>query len=83
MSGQLMNSQLAAAEFSNLQQSLVKVADVLANSVTTSQVLVEEMRNMREAVAGDMRFEMQQALREHDAERANSSEETRANKAKS
>jgi hypothetical protein len=83
MSSQLMNSQLAAAELSNLHLSLARVADVLANSVTTSQILVEEMRNMREAVAGDMRFEMQQALREHEAERAPSSKEPRANKAKS
>jgi len=72
ISSHLMNSQRSAAEFGNLQQSLAKIADVLANSVTASQVLVEEIRNMRESMVQDVRFEMQEALREHEAERAES-----------
>ena len=69
ISGQLMNSQRAVAEFGNLQQSLARVADVLSNSVTASQVLVEEVRNMRESMVQDMRFEMQEALRQQEMER--------------
>jgi hypothetical protein len=83
MSSQLMNSQRAVAEFSNLQQSLAKIADVLANSVTASQVLVDEVRNMRESVVQDMRFEMQKALRQHETERGESAPSSRDPQAKS
>jgi hypothetical protein len=68
MSSQIINSQRAEKEFGNLQQSLAKIADVLANSVTASQVLVEEIRSMRESVVQDMRFEMQEALQQHEDE---------------
>lgn len=83
MSSQLMNSQRAVAEFSNLQQSLAKIADVLANSVTASQVLVDEVRNMRESVVQDMRFEMQKALWQHETERGESAPSSRDPQAKS
>jgi len=63
MSGQLIGAQRATAEFSNLHQSLVKVASVLENSVTATQVLVEEVRNMRESVGQDIRFEIEEAMR--------------------
>jgi hypothetical protein len=69
MSIQMINSQRTAAEFNTLQQSLAKIADVLANSVTASQVLVEEVKMMRDSVAQDMRYEMQEALRRNEIER--------------
>lgn len=83
MSSQLMNSQRTTAELGNIQQSLARIADVLANSVTASQVLVEEVRNMRESVVQDMRFEMQEALRQHGAERAPFSQSPDSNHEKS
>jgi hypothetical protein len=81
MSSQMINSQRTAAEFNTLQQSLAKIADVLANSVTASQVLVEEVKMMRDSVVQDMRYEMQEALRQNEAERndrALSSKDTEA-----
>jgi hypothetical protein len=68
MSAQIISSQRAAAEFGNLQQLLASIAEVLANSVTTSQVLVQEVRGMRESVVQDVRFEMQEALQQHEEE---------------
>lgn len=59
MTKQLLNSQRTTAEFSNMQQSLAKIADALSNSITISQALVEEVRNMRGAVVQDLRLEMQ------------------------
>jgi len=69
MSGQLMNSQRAVEEFGNLRQSLDKVADVLANSVTASQVLVEEVKNMREQLVQDLRYEIQESFRQQEADK--------------
>lgn len=68
MSGQLIGAQRATAEFSNLHQSLAKVASVLENSVTATRVLVEEVRNMRESVGQDIRFEIQEAMRQDELE---------------
>jgi hypothetical protein len=68
MSSQLIGAQRATAEFSNLHQSLAKVASVLENSVTATQVLVEEVRNMRESVGQDIRFEIQEAMRQKELE---------------
>ena len=72
ISSQLINSQRAATELGNLQQSLSKIAEVISNSATASKVLVEEVKSMRESVKHDVRFEMQMALREHEAERNSS-----------
>jgi hypothetical protein len=68
MSSQLIGAQRATTEFSNLHQSLTKVASVLENSVTATQVLVEEVRNMRESVGQDIRFEIQEAMRQKELE---------------
>jgi Mg2+ and Co2+ transporter CorA len=69
ISSQLTNSQRAAAELGNLQQSLAKIAEVIANSATASKVLVEEVKSMRESVKRDVRYEMQEVLRKHEVER--------------
>lgn len=69
MTKQLLGSQRTTAEFSNMQQSLTKISDVLSNSVAISQALVEEVRNVRGAVARDLRLEMQESKRRSEAER--------------
>lgn len=59
---------------------------MLVNSVTASQVLVEEIRSMRESVVQDMRFEMLEALQQHEDEqddRAASSRDPDSKQAKS
>jgi hypothetical protein len=81
MSGQMIDSQRAAAEIGNMQQSLVRIADVLSNSVTASQILVEEIRSLRVSVVQDMRFEMQEALRQNEDERTTSGNNDGAKKA--
>jgi len=68
MSSQLIGAQRATAEFSNLHQSLAKVASVLENSVTATQMLVEEVSNMRESVGQDIRFEIQEAMGQKELE---------------
>ncbi|MBI5430673.1 MAG: hypothetical protein HY938_09500 [Nitrosomonadales bacterium] len=65
VTSQLVNSQRLVSEIGGLQQSLTRIAHVLANSVATSQALVEEVKNLRESVVSDMRIEMQDALRQH------------------
>lgn len=83
MSGQLIDSKRATAEFGNLHLSLAKIAEVLDNSVTASQVLVEEIRNLRESMAQDMRFEVQEALRQQEDERSDRASSGKDPKAKS
>ena len=83
ITSQLLNSQRASSELANLQQSIGKIAEVLGNSLTASQVLVEEIRNMRTTMAEDMRFEVQEALREHDSEKEQQAVSGNKNKGKS
>ena len=44
---QLMNPQRTKAEFSNMQQSLTKIADTLSSNAAVGNVLVEEVKNLR------------------------------------
>ncbi|MDX8386781.1 MAG: hypothetical protein R8M11_09760 [Gallionella sp.] len=67
---QLMNAQRTSDDFNSLQHALVKMTEVLNADVATSEALVKEMGNIRETMLRDMRIEMQQALRIHDAQRS-------------
>ena len=42
---------------------------MLENSVTATQMLVEEVRNLRESVGQDIRFEIQEAMRQNELDR--------------
>lgn len=71
MTKQLLGLQRSTAEIGSMQQSLTKIAEALSNSVTISQALVEEVRNVRGAVAQDVRRELQEAIQRKEAERSN------------
>lgn len=83
MSAQLIDSKRATAEFGNLHHSMGKIAEVLDNSVIASQVLVEEIRNLRESMAQDIRFEVQEALRNQEEEQSDGASDKKDPKAKS
>ncbi len=83
MSAQLIDSKRASAEFGNLHLSMDKIAKVLDNSVIASQVLVEEIRSLRESIAQDLRFEVQESLRNKDDERGELNPSTKDSKAES
>ena len=82
ITSQLLNSQRASQELAGLQQSMARISDVLNNSLTASQVLVEEIRNMRTSMVEDVRFEMQEALRDHDSEKEQQAASENKSKAK-
>ena len=70
ISKQLMDTQGVLSEVAKLQQALDKVAGSLDNSLTTSQVMVEEVKRLRVSVTQELRrFEMQTALKKQDAGR--------------
>jgi len=70
ISKQLMDTQGVLSEVAKLQQALDKVAGSLDNSLTTSQVMVEEVKRLRVSVTQELRrFEMQTALKKQDTGR--------------
>lgn len=70
LSAKLVDSQRAVAEFGKMQQSLDKIAEVLASSVATNQALVQEIRDMRKSAAVDVRTGVLEALRQDAKERS-------------
>jgi len=70
ISMKLVDSQRTVADVGKMQQSTDKIAEILANSVAANQALIQEIRDMRKSMAGEVRSGMLDALRQDSKDRA-------------